>query len=286
MLPELTQIDLSSDQDIDVIIRFAKISPHGLVNGKQLGPFLWVNQFNLWLHVPKVAHFLIENGRKISIDPEPDIDNESLRIFLLGSAFGALLSQRGLLVMHGNAIQIDNQAMLCVGPSGSGKSTLAAGFMRRGYPVLADDVVPIDTECHALPGFPRIKLWQDVTDELSIDTSKLDRIRPGINKFNFPLDKTFHYKKLPVRWIYVLHSENKLKDFELTSIEGMDRFTLLRNNTYRLRYLDGINFKADHLKLCSKLASSIRLAKITRPNDRFALDGLIDYIIADTKEHP
>ena len=285
-LPELIELDNSANHAVDVIVKFAKIPSHGLTDGKQLGPFLWVSPSSLWLDVPDVARFLIENGRDISIDPVPGIDEESLRVFLLGSAFGALLFQRGLLVLHGNAVQIGNQVMICVGHSGAGKSTLAAGFMRRGYPVLADDVVPIDAECHALPGFPRIKLWQDVADELKIDTSQLDRIRPGINKFNYPLDKTFHDKKLPVRWIYILHAENQLKDFELTPIEGMERFIPLRDNTYRVRYLEGMNLKADHLKLCGKLASSIRLAKMTRPNGHFDLDGLIDHILKDIKANP
>jgi hypothetical protein len=188
--------------------------------------------------------------------------------------------------MHGNAIQIGDQAMICVGHSGAGKSTLATGFMRRGYSILADDVIPIDANCNALPGFPRIKLWQDVADHLKIDTRKLDRIRPGIEKFNLPLGNNFSSKKLPVRWVYILHSENKLDNFELTPINGMARFRPLQNNTYRLRYLEGMDLKANHLQLCGKLASTIRLARMTRPSGHFELEGLIDRLLADINENP
>jgi hypothetical protein len=163
----------------DVHIRFGSVRTDGLPHGEQLGPFLWVAAETLWLQIPHIARFLITQGNEIIIDPEIDIDEDSIRVFLLGPVIGALLFQRGYLVLHGNAIRIGDQCMVCVGHSGVGKSTLAAGFMQRGYDILADDVVPVDEFCQALPGFPRIKLWQDVADKLAINTTDLRRLRPA-----------------------------------------------------------------------------------------------------------
>ena len=268
----------------DVTVRFAKVPPEGLPEGKKLGPFLWVTPDQLWLQVPRVARFWIKAGNSIDIDPEPGIDEDSLRVFLLGSALGALLFQRGHLVLHGNAIRIGNQVMVCVGQSGAGKSTLAAGFMQRGYDILADDVVPVDAQCRALPGFPRIKLWQDVADKLNIDTSGLQRIRPGIEKFNYPLSP-LDSAPLPIRWVYILRSD-PADAFTFTPIQGMQRFLPLRANTYRVKYLEGMSLKAEHLKLCGQLASSIRLARVARPKSGFKLDGLIDHLLADMAANP
>jgi hypothetical protein len=167
-LPELSVDSAGSEEAPDVIIRLGDVNPDGLPEGLQLGPCLWVGRDRLWYHVPNVARFLVQDGNSIRIDPEPGADDDSLRLFLLGSALGALLMQRGYLVLHGNAIRVGNQCLVCVGDPGAGKSTLAAGFMQRGYAVLADDVVPVDEGCRALPGFPRIKLWQDAVDKLGI----------------------------------------------------------------------------------------------------------------------
>ena len=128
----------------DVHIRLGSVTVDGLPQGKQLGPFLWVAAETLWLEIPHIARFLISQGNEIIIDPEPGIDEDSVRVFLLGPVIGALLFQRGYLVLHGNAIRIGDQCLVCVGHSGVGKSTLAAGFMQRGYDILADDVVPVD----------------------------------------------------------------------------------------------------------------------------------------------
>ena len=278
-LPELLA-DAETAKNPDVQIKFSSVPPDGLPKGQQLGPFLWVSLTELWLQVPHVARFLVQSGHTILIDPAPGIDEDSLRVFLLGSALGALLFQRAHLVLHGNAIRIGDQCMVCVGHSGAGKSTLAAGFLKRGYKILADDVVAVDTQCRALPGFPRIKLWQDVADKMDIDTRALRRIRPNTEKFNYPLGQQFADELVPIRWVYILGSDH-IDTIRLEPISGMQRFLPLHNNTYRVRFLQGMALKPEHLKLCGQLASQIRLARVTRPNSGFELDGLIDHLLAD-----
>ena len=286
---ELALPELLSDPEpasvADVQIVFAAVTPDGLPGAQQLGPFLWATPKDLWLHVPHVARFLVQGGHTILIDPESGIDEDSLRVFLLGSALGALLFQRGHLVLHGNAIRIGDQCMVCVGHSGAGKSTLAAGFMRRGYSVLADDVVPVDAQCCALPGVPHIKLWQDVADKMGIDTSALRRIRPNTEKFNYPLDQPFDQSPLPIRWVYLLGSDH-IDTISLEPIRGMQRFLPLHNNTYRIRFLKGMAVKPGHLRLCGQLANQVHLARVTRPNSGFELDGLIDLLLADMATNP
>lgn len=286
-LPELLPLSaLSCHANVpDIDIRLGLVAQDGLAGGKQIGPNVWVSTRSLWLQVPHVARFLVSEGREILIDPEPGIDADSLRVFLLGSAFGALLFQRGYLVLHGNAIRIGDQCMVCVGPSGAGKSTLAAGFMRRGYPILADDVVPVDSQCRALPGFPRIKLWRDVADQLAIDTTDLRRIRPNTEKFNLPVGSEGAGEPLPIRWIYILDSDH-LEALKIEPIHGLQRFKPLHNNTYRVRFLQGMALKPEHLKLCGQLAGRIRLARLTRPRTGFHLEPMIDRILADIAEHP
>ncbi len=283
LLPELVPLIDQSIGEPDVTIRLAKVRENGLEKGTQLGPFLWVTQNSLWLQVPHVARFLIQNGAEILIDPEPGIDEDSIRVFLLGSAFGALLFQCGYLILHGNAIRIGDQCMVCVGPSGAGKSTLAAGFMQRGYQVLADDVIPVDNQCRALPSFPRIKLWQDVADQLEIETRGLRRIRPNLEKFNFPVSQVT--EALPIRWVYVLGTD-QTKQINIEPVRGFERFLPLRNNTYRMQFLEGMALKSEHLKLCGQLAGRIHLAHMNRPELGFTLDDMIDSILADIEVNP
>ncbi len=279
-LPELHR---ASDTDTapPVTVGIGRVDPGGLDAGAWMGPFLCIRGSALWLDVPAVARFLIADGRTITVDPAPGVDEDSVRVFLLGSALGALLFQRGYLVMHGNAVRIGQSCLLCVGPSGAGKSTLAGAFLRRGFDVIADDVVPVDALGRALPGFPRIKLWQDAADRLAVDTAPLARIRPGFDKFNLPIGGRHTLSALPIRWVYELHGDGERDGVSIEPVRGMERFTVLRNNTYRVHYLDGMGLKAEHLRLCASLSSRIGLSRLHRPRSGADLNGMIDRILQD-----
>ena len=285
VFPELTHAN--PDAIPDIFIRRGKVAVEGLPGGTRQGPFSYTatDPMQFWLTVPDIARYQVSEGREILVDPWPEVDEDSVRVFLLGSCMGALLMQRGLLVLHGNAIRIGDSCFVCVGPSGSGKSTLAAAFLKRGHDVLADDVVAVNDNCEAIPGFGRLKIWQDAADRLDISTGGLRPIRPGVEKFDLPLRERFNSSPLPIKWIYILQS-HKEQEFSLQKISGMDRFLPLRDNTYRFRYLIGMDLKPSHLKLCGRLAGKIHLARLRRPEALLKLDELVDVILADVAAHP
>jgi hypothetical protein len=276
-LPELLPAQFET---ADVVISKDQIASDAITDGKQLGPFLCADRTQLLMDVPDVARYLIKSGNRITYQPLGDVDADSIRVFLLGSCFGALLFQRGFLVLHGNAVQVGGGCVICVGHSGAGKSTLAGALVQRGYSLLADDVCAINAHGFIEPGFPRIKLWADTAKRLGIDTLPLNRIRPEIEKFNWPLTDSFCNRSLPVRAVYVLRQHNK-DEFVLDEVGGMDRFQLLRNYSYRPRFMKGMQLQPEHLKLCSALAQRTRIARITRPQAGFQLDALIDTLLGD-----
>jgi hypothetical protein len=92
-------------------------------------------------------------------------------------------------------------------------------------------------------------------------------------------------RPLPVRWVYILDSHHQPETL-FEPIRGMQRFQPLHNNTYRVRFLNGMALKGEHLQLCGRLAGNIRLVRITRPQQGFELDGLIERILADIAENP
>lgn len=276
-LPELQPLSPCAAPDVCIVCGPLPPVPEA---AEQLGPFLWRNGNAVTLQVPGVARFAIRDGNEIVVAPEPEADADSVRLFLLGTALGALLQQRGLLVLHGNAVQVGDGCIVCVGPSGAGKSTLAAALMQRGYPLLADDVVPVNAQGEAIPGFPRVKLWQDSADRLQVATGDLAAVRPGLHKYQLPTHQRMAEHGLPVRAVYLLDSHNG-DDFRLQPVQGMARFSLLQQNTYRLRLLaDRISQQA-HLQQCAALSARVRMVHVTRPKSGFRLDELVEHILAD-----
>ena len=280
-LPELNP---AYDNEPKVHIHRGLVDPAGLAEGDQVGPFLQAAEQQLWLKIPEVACFLIKNGNEIVYDPVPGIDDDSVRVFMLGSCLGALLFQQGYLVLHGNAFRVGDECVICVGHSGAGKSTLAAAMMQRGHAIIADDVCPIDEQGLAISGMPRIKLWQDSADKLGIATEGLARIRPELDKFNYPLGQSFCEQALPVKAVYILNAQKEDQTFRSEPLVGMDKFNPLKANTYRFQYMQGMKLDKQHLQRVSQLAARIQISRVYRPRGSFLINELADFILDDIQQ--
>jgi len=265
----------------DLTIKWGDVSPSGLdFPNQSKGLFYQATESALWLYVPNVARFLITHGNQIIIDPVEGADEDSIRVFILGSCMGAVLIQRDLFLLHGNAIKVGEHSVSFVGQSGTGKSTLAGAFFKQGYSILSDDICAVSVDGKVVPSFPQIKLWFDAAKHLNIDTQVLRKIRPLIEKFAVPLAQQFQQDALPLKMVYVLHTHNK-DEFKFTSIIGMQKLQPLRMNTFRKKYLKGLDKERSHFKQCAQIASQIGVVRIDRPQDGFKLDELVDLIQHD-----
>lgn len=283
LLPELLNGHQATPTDDILRISLGEVSPEGLEETLSKGLNYQANENALWLNVPDVARYLVTNGRQITVDPLTHSDAESIRLFLLGSCMGALLMQRNLFLLHGNAIKVGEHCISFAGHSGAGKSTLSGAFFKRGYDILADDVCAINDNAEVIPSFPQIKLWHDAAKHLAMETESLRKIRPSIEKFAVPLGMQFYTQALPLKIIYILHAHNK-DDFCFDTISGMHKLQPLKINTYRQQYLKGLGKDRSHLKLYGNIANQTSVVTITRPNDGFKLDELVTLIEKDFQE--
>lgn len=231
------------------------------------------------LRVDSVARYHVSEGSRIVIAPEPGAEEERILIFLMGSAMGALLHQRSILILHAGAISANGGSVLFCGPSGVGKSTLAAGFHKRGYHFLADDVCAIafvDGKPSVVPGFPRLKLWADVLKKLDKDKEQLKSVRwvKGLEKYFMPVE-SLNKTPVAVQSIFILGTTNSDK-IEITALKGGEKINPIINNTYRLRFLNGLGGKKEHFRQCAAVAAEAAVYRAIRPTRPFLLDELMD----------
>jgi hypothetical protein len=262
----------------DVVVRLGVVPPPSSA-GCALPRGFWVDGERIGVDVPDVGRYACERGTRITVEPVPGASPDALRLFLLGSALGVLLAQRGLLVLHGNAFIVDGACAVVLGRSGAGKSTLAAEMHRRGHVVLSDDVVPIDAAGRALPGWPRIKLWRDALDRIGLPAAGLDRVGPGFDKFHVPLERpALGPGPVPVRWIYVLDRHDG--PLRVVPVAGAAVFTSLHEHSYRHEILVG-DLRRTHLARSADLARAARLARVDRPRGVDSVVASADAILAD-----
>lgn len=237
------------------------------------------------LTVDGVARYYVQNGKKISIERLNNASDNSVRLFLLGSAFGALFIQRDLLPMHASSVCVDGKAVLFTGRSGIGKSTMAAALRKKGYKTISDDItlVSIDHEgnARAVAGYPQIKLWEDTIAELGDTHDSLERVRDDISKYKIDItDHFFRDEPVGIGAIYIL-STSQEAGFTRTDLKSMTKFMTLINNTFRPGFVKGSGKKGLNFQQVSVLAKTTRVVKAVRQNDVFTADAFADFILED-----
>ena len=277
--PEL----LAQPEDPDVIIHYGAV-PEVLDDVEKSSDWYQQNSEAVLLKINSIANYLIIQGKKIVIHRAPGAHDDEVRLFLFGSAFGALLHQRGLLPVHGSAIEVRGGAVLFVGPSGQGKSTLAGAFHQRGYRIIADDVCVVSTANGELPlvypGFPRLKLWSDTLEKLGKSPQGLHKITPVMEKRHLPLDTGFCATPRPLLRIYELTTTDT-QEFELIRLRGIDKLVTIIEHTYRPEFLAGADRKKLHFLQCAAAVRQAAVSRVTRPRLPFLLDDLVDLVEQD-----
>jgi len=283
-LPELRSDTLEGEPDIQIAQGAVRVLSE--TDPNHIRAYVEGQPGQLLLDIPGKLRMLVSNGRSITYSRYPDVADEELRLFLLGSGMGALLMQRGHIVVHGNAIVLDqlDGAAICVGDSGAGKSTTAIAMMQRGHRILADDVCPLTREGVALSGMPRAKLWEDTARGLKIDTTALERLRVDDAKFNLPLGADHCLDPQPARAFFALVPE-EVESVSIRPLMGAEKFTMLRNNIYRADYLGPLGLEAEYLQHVARIASNTPVFRISRPIAGFNVDSVLDAILDATSNH-
>ena len=216
-----------------------------------------------------VGRYRISAGKSILVEPAGDAPAQNVRLFLLGSAFGALLHQRGLLPLHANAVEIGGKAVAFMGESGAGKSTLAAWFHDQGHAVLADDVCVIgfgrDGTPEAHPGLPRVRLWKEALEASGRNIDDYSRSFVGdedFEKYDVPLARTASKADpLPLAAVYVLE---RGAQFHLHPLTGIDAAAALFAHTYRGAFVNSAANAESHWQQCLQLVRRVPMFRCER----------------------
>jgi hypothetical protein len=133
-----------------------------------------------------VGELVVEDGNRILVTPAPNSVEEALRLFVVGAAFGVLLHQRGLLVLHGSAVVIGGRVVGFLGSKGWGKSTTAMALTRRGHRIVADELLVIrldGVQAWVMSGSYPVKLRSDALTTMGGDPATSVPVRPGHQKY-------------------------------------------------------------------------------------------------------
>ncbi|HEX3917967.1 MAG TPA: hypothetical protein VHW60_11570 [Caulobacteraceae bacterium] len=260
-LPELAPAPPGNDADVRISL--AKLPPPHGAGLMQQGA-------DTFLRTRGVAYFRLRGGREIAIDPAPGATEPEVRLYLLGSAFGALLYQRGLLPLHAGAVAFGGEAAAIAGPSGIGKSTLVAHLARQGHAVLCDDTCAVSFDAAgraiASPGLPRVKLCEDALAALAYREPDL-----AFDGAKYALSLPQLSGALPLTRVYLLRDGPPGSRICIERLAGFAATQALVANLYRTQYVGAMGLTRQVFSLVTALARSATIFTLTRPRGLEAL---------------
>ena len=272
-LPELFEDEGSGDADVDIRI--------GSV-GEELG----IGPGGAVLRVDNVATYRMRDGREITVDPDSNTADRNIRLFLLGSAMGVLLHQRGSLPLHANAIEVSGRAVAFMGESGAGKSTLAAWLHDAGHRVIADDVCVVSMDdknrrARVHPGLARIRLWKDALERTGREAGDYEYSYAGdetYEKFDIPVspDKSAE-AELDLAAVYLLSVGERFRIIRLT---GADAVEAIFSHTYRGLFVPDLGQSHSHFTASVDLARVTPIFRLERPKDLNELSRDIEKVLS------
>ncbi|MBE9213101.1 serine kinase [Plectonema cf. radiosum LEGE 06105] len=217
----------------------------------------------------------VEDGNKIVIIPQPDASEEIIRLYLVGTVMAILLYQRGLLVLHGSAVEIEGNCAIFLGASGAGKSSTIAALNAHGYSIIADDVAAVNTTKKpntVYPAFPQIKLGSELCTSLGYDFDSLHFL--GLEeKRGYRLKQGFNRTPLPIRRIYTLAFG---EEFSITPLKPQEAvIELIRHSRPTTLYHNG---GASHFLQCAALAKECTIHRLVRPRNLSLLPELVKLV--------
>lgn len=234
-----------------------------------IAPESVVSANEFYFHMPEVGTYRIINGKKITVSPAPGAGQNELRLFLLGSAWGALCYQRGLLAIHAGAVQVGNEAVLFCALPGKGKSTMTAWLAAQGFPLVSDDLCCIDffenDQPVVFPSTQRFRLWKDALQALGWNSDELERDHYRHDKFLLSWAVKPLLQPLPLRAIYLLEWGEEHKLERLRGINALERFVTAA--TYRGELLCQMGLSATYWQHCLRLVQRVPLWELQRQKD-------------------
>lgn len=240
------------------VIRLTPDLPDWLPGSMPAGLYSHARENELLIVMSGVARYLVRNGISIHLAPVAGADEGAINICLQGSARSALIHQRGELPLHASTLISPHGkfAVALCGSSGAGKSTLAAELIRRNWLLLADDTTRVTwsgAEAIAWPSQGRIKLWRDACDKMSLDTSKLKRVREGMEKFVVPVPSFNDPQPL-----FAAVELEPAGAAQLCELDAMGRIESLCRHTFRPRQIRPLCRLAHHMRIVTQVAGVVR----------------------------
>lgn len=224
-------------------------------------------------------------GKEIIVSPEPGVDKKFLQTVIAGELLGALMRQRGHLVLHASTVSRSGKAIAFLGYSGWGKSTTAAYFVKNGYTLMGEDLLVVDVQAEkpvVLPGPSSIKLRPDSGALLFHDFESHPEAYSTTNKRIVSGHTQEHLasRSATLERMYILEPVNRDSN-QIVKISKREALIEMVRHTRINSWLNSREFATSHFNQCNQLLEKVPVSLLQRKLTLESLPEIKDIIEAE-----
>ena len=212
-----------------------------------------------------------------------------VEIHLLGTVLSYWLELQGMPTLHAAAVVVDDRAVAFIGTNGASKSSLAATFMQAGYPLLTDDILPLQG-CRdrfvGLPGYPQMRLWPDQAQYFLGHYKELEQVHPPYTKRRVPVGTNnfgnFCEASKPLACLYLLERRETAEGaIEITSVSPRDAVIEFVRHSFGAHIVEAIGLHVQRLGFFAEMARCVTMRRIIYPHGMRYLSRVRSSILED-----
>lgn len=244
--------------------------------------FKFSNRNEFWLYIKCVAHFYIQNGEKIIVEPLDAADMGVVKSYLFSVVFGIVLLQRKLSALHGSSIVVNNKCLVFTGASGTGKSTICNLLTNKGFQFLADDISVLYMNEKGIPmvqpAYPHQRLCGDIATNFQSSTDRLQTSIENDGKILYYIPDSFINKPIPLAAIIELSPKHEcvVSIKELTGTEKLKSFI---ENIFCFAFLQQAGINQKLFMDAFNIVKDIPYYRLERPIGKYTQEQQIDLVM-------
>ena len=187
--------------------------------------------------------------------------------------------------VHASAVMIRGGAIAVMGARRAGKSTTTLGLVRRGLPLIIDDVLPVDftDEGAVVHGWARPLHLRDSAADFFQVSREHTLVTPVETKVQLNLPS--HTHSVPLRCLVELQPDPLVDTVTVTRLSGVEalRACMRNTNSTGIAGVDGRG-KA-FFEWVTTLSHTVPIYQLTRPEDGWSLDAVLDSLQQLVEDH-
>lgn len=254
--------------------------PHQLEGGTLAEEGIQMNAHEFLIDNDAFGRILITHDN-IVIDPYDGESVEDLAFLVYGLAPRLLRILRRRFSVHASAVVIPGGALALMGHSMAGKSTTTVGLLERGYPLIVDDVLPVDI----INGIPMVHGWQRPV-HLRASASEYfgyasEPVLGGGPQAKTQLLFEANTDQHRLRYLVQLTLQTQPvvgEGVSLVRLRGRDAFAACVQHTEGAGISTAHGRAEDFFTWVSAIANKVPVYRVSRPADSWSLEAVLDAV--------